>query len=185
MIPFFLTYIIWILSEIFLNRMFRSGVSDKKNTDKNSELIIWITIPLSITAAIFASTIFYLPIYSSIYINYIGLVIIFAGIIFRFIAIKQLGKFFTVDVTIREDHKLLQVGIYKYLRHPSYSGSLLSFIGFGFAMNSWLSLLIAFLPVFFAIINRINIEEKVLVESFGGQYLDYKKKTKRLIPFIY
>ena len=178
-------YLLWILSEIILNRLLRSGKSDKKSFDKNTLLLIWITILITTTVGVFISKIIFFPIINNSAINYIGLAIIVLGIILRHVAIKQLGKFFTVDVTIRENHQLLQTGLYKFLRHPSYTGSLLSFLGFGLSLNNWLSLAIVFIPTLFAMIHRINIEEKVLKQQFGKQYLDYIAKTKRLIPFIY
>ncbi|MFZ4464869.1 MAG: methyltransferase family protein, partial [Bacteroidales bacterium] len=73
----------------------------------------------------------------------------------------------------------MQSGLYKFLRHPSYTGSLISFLGFGLSLNNWLSLFIVFLPVLFSIIHRINIEEKLLTERFGKQYSDYIAGTKR------
>lgn len=175
----------WILSEILLNRLWRSGNSDKKSSDKNSLLLIWVTILISVTVGVFISKLIALPILSNVGLEFIGLAMIILGIIFRLVAVKQLGKFFTVDVTIRKNHQLLQTGLYKVLRHPSYTGSLLSFFGFGLSLNNWLSLAVVFLPTLFAMVHRINIEEKVLTEQFGKQYLDYIFKTKRLIPFVY
>jgi protein-S-isoprenylcysteine O-methyltransferase Ste14 len=180
-----LTCTLWILSEVLLNRLFRSGKSDKQATDKNTELYLWISIIISITIGICASRMFAFPIFLNTQFQLIGIVIIILGIIIRLVAIKQLGRFFTVDVTIRKDHQLMQSGFYKYLRHPSYTGSLLSFLGFGLSLNNWLSFIIVLLPTLFAFIYRISIEEKVLTEQFGKQYLDYMSKTKRLVPFIY
>ena len=110
---------------------------------------------------------------------------IYVGIVIRIIAIVSLGQFFTVDVTIRVDHRLKKDGIYKYLRHPSYSGSLLSFIGLGLTMNNWISLLLISFSIIIAFIFRINVEEKVLIEQFGSEYIEYKKVTRGLIPFIF
>jgi protein-S-isoprenylcysteine O-methyltransferase Ste14 len=182
---FFLTYIIWILSEIILNRFIRSGKSDKKSADKNTELYLWVSIIVSITIGIFVRIKFSSPIFFREQLALIGITLIIIGIIIRFIAIKQLGRFFTVDVTIRDNHQLIQNGFYKYLRHPSYTGSLLSFLGFGLSLNNWFSLAIIFLPILLAFIYRINIEENVMSEQFGKQYQDYISKTKRIIPFIY
>jgi protein-S-isoprenylcysteine O-methyltransferase Ste14 len=184
-IIFYATYGLWLLSEILLNRLIRSGKSDKKETDKNTELFLWLTIIISIIAGVLVSTRFIFPIFLNERFMLIGIAVIILGIIFRLIAIRQLGRFFTVDVTIREDHQLMQRGLYKYLRHPSYTGSLLSFAGFGLSLNNWPGLAIIFLPVLITYIFRMNIEEKVLTEQFGLQYSDYKSRTKRLIPFIY
>jgi protein-S-isoprenylcysteine O-methyltransferase Ste14 len=182
---FNITAAIWMLSEISLNRFLRSGKSDKKGADKYSELFIWLVIGASVGIGVYVSYIYSVPIFANAQLAYIGIVLIAIGIIMRFWAIKQLGKFFTVDVTIRKDHQLMQSGFYQYLRHPSYSSSLLSFIGMGLAVNSWLSLAIIFIPVLGSFIHRMNIEEKVLTEQFGKQYTDYMARTKRIVPFIY
>ncbi len=182
---FAITYFIWISSEVILNRVARSGKKDKKSADKHSELLIWLAIIVCIFLSSFISVRYSSVILDSNLIRYIGLVVIYLGIIVRFIAIRQLGKYFTVDVTIREDHQLMQSGLYKYIRHPSYLGDCLSLIGLGFTMNNWYGLLTAFLPVFLTFVYRMNVEEKVLIGKFGKQYEDYKLTTRRLFPFIY
>jgi protein-S-isoprenylcysteine O-methyltransferase Ste14 len=90
-----------------------------------------------------------------------------------------------VDVAIRADHKIVKAGIYGCLRHPSYLGLLISFIGNALAFNSWAAVLIGFVPVLIVFLYRIKIEEALLVSNFGQEYLDYKKGTWRLIPFVY
>jgi len=76
-------------------------------------------------------------------------------------------------------------GIYKYVRHPSYAGSLLSFFGLGIAFSNWLVTLIIFVPILFAFLRRMRIEEDVLRKHFGEAYDQYSKNTSRLIPKIY
>ena len=182
---FNITYLVWILSEILLNRFTRSGKSDRQNADKKTLLFIWLSIIASIAIAIWVAMIFSFPVFADEKLRVIGIGIIAAGILIRFIAIKQLGRFFTVDVTIRKDHELMQRGFYKYVRHPSYSGSLLSMIGFGLSLNNWLAMIVVFVPVLFTFMLRIRLEEQVLTEQFGSRYTDYAGKTKRLIPFVY
>lgn len=182
---FYATYFLWILSEVILNRFVRSKSTDKKGTDKRTELYLWLIIVFSITAGTIISFNMYSPIYLNEQLKYIGLSTIIIGIIIRFIAIKQLGKFFTVDVTIREGHQLMQSGFYKLLRHPSYTGCLLSFLGYGITLNNWFSLTVVFTPILLIFIYRMNVEEKVLIQQFGEKYASYMRKTKRLVPFIY
>ncbi|MGB5647443.1 MAG: isoprenylcysteine carboxylmethyltransferase family protein, partial [Muriicola sp.] len=86
---------------------------------------------------------------------------------------------------IKTDHLLKTDGYYKYVRHPSYTASLLSFIGFGVSLNHWFSVALAGGMALIAFIIRISIEEKALLSHFGEAYTDYRKKTKALIPFIY
>jgi protein-S-isoprenylcysteine O-methyltransferase Ste14 len=185
MLIFYTVYGLWISSEVLLNRLMRSGSADKKKTDNHTEIYLWLTIVGSTMACVFLSKQFPMPIISSIYFNYFGLAVIVIGMLIRLMAIKQLGRFFTVDVTIRKDHQLMQSGFYKYLRHPSYTGSILSFIGFGLSWNNWLGLVVVFVPIVLVFIYRINIEEKVLTQQFGPLYSDYMSRSKRLLPFVY
>lgn len=182
---FKITYIVWLLSEILLNRLLRSKGTDKKHADKNSLAIIWITIIISVSACVYISIAYYLPIFSNPIYSYVGIAIIIAGILLRFAAIISLGRFFTVDVTIREEHTLKKDGLYAYFRHPSYFASLLSFTGFGISVNNWLSLLIIVTAIIAAFSIRVKVEEKVLVEQFGSEYAEYQKNTYGFIPFIH
>jgi protein-S-isoprenylcysteine O-methyltransferase Ste14 len=182
---FIITWSIWFISEILLNRLFRSGKNDNKNLDKGTMRIIWITIGTANSIGILSAIFIRFQISSNLLIPYLGLFLIASGMIFRFVSILSLGKFFTVDVTIRDDHKIKKDGLYRLIRHPSYTGSILSFIGFGISLNNWISLFIISLPVIFAMLHRIKVEEKLLVARFGKEYIDYMKKTFRLIPWIY
>ncbi|NNG08695.1 MAG: isoprenylcysteine carboxylmethyltransferase family protein, partial [Arenibacter sp.] len=82
-------------------------------------------------------------------------------------------------------HQLKTNGYYKYIRHPSYTASLISFIGFGVSLNHWISVLLAGGLAFIAFAIRIQVEEKVLLSHFGSAYDSYKRKTRAIIPFIY
>ena len=185
MVIFWIIWIIWILSEILLNRFMRSGSGDKKNQDKGSLGFMWIMIVLGISASIFIAFKTRFPIGPGLLVPTIGLLLLVAGMTLRFISVFTLGKMFTVDVTIREDHKIKTDGVYRYIRHPSYTGSLLSFTGLGLTWNNWLSLIILFVLITISFIYRIRIEEKLLTEQFGNGYLEYQKKTYRLFPWIY
>src|ERR1700722_11318178 len=99
--------IVWVLSEIYLNRFLRSSKQDK-HADKNTELFIWIIIGVAAGLGVFVSRAFSFPLFSNPELAYIGVGMIVLGIVIRFSAIKQLGKYFTVDVSIRTDHKLMQ-----------------------------------------------------------------------------
>ena len=183
-IAFLVTYVIWFISEVILNRMLHSNKTDKQNKDKGSLLIIWVIVVFAVTAALATSMSFAMPIGPD-NVRYVGLVIIVLGIILRIIAVRTLGKFFTVDVTIRQGHQLVKTGLYKYFRQPSYTASLLTFIGFGLSLNNWYSLLIVVFAVVTVFLMRIRIEEKTLISQFGGAYLQYKKEAWGLIPFLH
>ena len=182
---FYTIFLLWILSEVYLNRSARSAQKNRASQDANTEWLLWITIVVSMTSGIFISGKFSFPITSDEITGAAGITLVISGIILRFIAIRQLGKNFTVDVSTQEDQELKQDGFYRYLRHPSYSASLLSFGGFGLFLNNWISLIIVIVLPFLAFKRRINVEEEVLLKQFGKQYSDYISKTRRIIPFLY
>ena len=114
-----------------------------------------------------------------------GFVLLLAGISIRWLAIHNLGKYFTRTVTIMDDHRIVRSGLYRHLRHPSYAGYLLGNLGLGMAYSNWLTILIIFVPDLIASLYRIRIEEDALLENFGDEYFEYAKSRKRLIPKVY
>lgn len=182
---FLIISVIWMISEIILARTKLSNNQAGKK-DKFSLRILWITIISSITVAVVVriSGTGFIGVYTR-FIHYSGISLIMSGLIIRWMAILKLKSMFTVDVSIQENHILVKNGIYKIIRHPAYLGSLLSFLGLGIAFVNWLSIFIIFIPIFFAFISRIRIEEKLLVENFGKEYLNYSANTYRLFPGIY
>ena len=115
----------------------------------------------------------------------IGLVLFVAGLVIRWAAIIHLGRFFTVDVAIAENHELVTTGPYRFVRHPSYTGSFLIFLGFGLCTLNFYSLLAIFIPISAAFLWRIHVEETALRQNFGERYVAYSAKTRRVIPFFY
>jgi protein-S-isoprenylcysteine O-methyltransferase len=107
------------------------------------------------------------------------------GIIFRVWSISHLGRFFTVQVSVQTDQKIVDTGPYRYIRHPSYTGSLLAFTGIGLLTFNCAGFLIIVSCVFLAYVIRIKVEEQVLHEHFGEAYAEYTRRTKRLIPGVY
>lgn len=184
-ILFYISMVAWFLTEFLYKNILKSGKEDQKNKDKSTLNILWLAIPFSIMSSIFISYNTHFTIVDETWILYLGELLIVIGILFRYMIIRSLGKYFTVDVTIRQDHKIKKEEFYKYLRHPSYAFSLLTSLGLGLYLNNWLSLIFAFVPPFLAFAYRIKIEEQALVEQFGDEYLEYRKSTKKLIPFIY
>ena len=103
----------------------------------------------------------------------------------RWWAIITLGRFFTVDVIIEKDHELVERGPFRVVRHPSYTGVLLAFVGFALTLRNWAALLIILVPIFAAFIRRMNVEEEALSKALDSRYADYMRRTKRLVPFVY
>jgi protein-S-isoprenylcysteine O-methyltransferase Ste14 len=178
--------ILWILSEILLAIITYSRTEHSKIQDRSSFRYLWIIILMSIMIGMFVGTTGYGFVRTGNgIIAKIGFVLILIGLIVRWCAIISLRKYFTVNVSIRNTHQLVARGIYQYVRHPSYAGSLLSFFGLGITFSNWLVTIIIFFPILFAFLRRIRIEEDVLRKYFGETYDQYSKNTSRLIPKIY
>lgn len=114
----------------------------------------------------------------------IGLVLFAGGIALRWWSIAVLGKFFTVDVAISDQHRVVDTGPYRFVRHPSYTGALVALLGLGLCLGNWLSMLCLMTPITAAFLWRIRVEERALVAALGENYLNYARRTKRLIPFV-
>jgi protein-S-isoprenylcysteine O-methyltransferase len=114
-----------------------------------------------------------------------GLVMLGLGIAIRSLAMAQLGRFHTPNVAVLVDHEVMDRGLYRHIRHPSYLGALIAFFGFGLALGNWLSLLVIMLLSIAAYVFRIHEEEAALSAALGERYASYCRRTKRLIPGIY
>jgi protein-S-isoprenylcysteine O-methyltransferase Ste14 len=108
-----------------------------------------------------------------------------AGLIFRAYAIRQLGQYFTPEVIVQAGQHVVDRGLYRYLRHPSYTGTFITILGYGLALTNGLSLLLMLILPGLAYAYRMRVEEAALGAAFGAEYQDYMRRTKRLIPFIY
>lgn len=175
---------LWCASEVVLSTFFRSKSADPQK-DKHSLLYIWISISVAIACAVALSKHNVLPICSSSTFIYLALGLILLGAAIRWLAIWQLGKYFTTDLAYDKTQELVDKGLYTFIRHPSYTGSLLSFLGLGLALNNWGSLLIIMKLVPAAFLYRIHLEEKMLAKEMGEVYKKYQRRTKKLIPFVY
>ncbi|MGH8093179.1 MAG: methyltransferase family protein [Chthoniobacterales bacterium] len=176
---------ILLASELAL-ALARRSKSQATGKDRFTLPLLWTVIGLSIWAAFFLHAAFpqgRLPHPRTFYI--IGLILFVLGLIVRWAAIIYLGRFFTVNVAIAEDHQLITTGPYRYVRHPSYTGTFLIFFGYGLCMLNIFSLAAVFLPVAAAFLWRMHVGEQALREAFGKRYLTYAGRTRRLIPLLY
>ena len=115
----------------------------------------------------------------------IGALLTIIGLIVRINAIFTLKQHFTYTVTKIENHELIDTGLYKNIRHPGYLGQLIIFAGISVSLSNWLSVIFMMIPVLCGYIYRIKTEERFMVENMGQKYIDYQKRTKRLVPMIY
>ena len=178
--------VVWVGSEIGLGVARRSRSSDADSLDRSSLRVLWIVITLAVTAGMFVSGrrwgVFVGP--RSVW-EPVGVAVILAGLALRWWAILSLKQAFTVDVAIAAGQRLIENGIYGVIRHPSYTGTILSFAGLGLALRNWASLAAIVIPITAAFLYRIEVEERALRAGFGEAYEHYMRRTRRLVPFVY
>ena len=158
----------YFLSELILSLAKRSQAK-VVSKDANSLRVLWIAIGAGIWLSIQARSVWPQALLPA-WCFEAGVALFVIGILLRWYSIIHLGRFFTVDVAIAADHQLIDTGPYRFVRHPSYTGALLAFIGFGLVMRNWASLLLVSVPIFFAFLYRINVEERALLAAFGDRY---------------
>jgi protein-S-isoprenylcysteine O-methyltransferase Ste14 len=117
------------------------------------------------------------------FVGAIGLVFCFTGALIACWSKYLLGKNWSLSVQRKEEHELIQHGIYKFIRHPIYTGLLLLFLGNTIIVGDYRGI-IALLIVFVSFWMKLLKEEKLLEETFGKEYVDYKKNTKALFPHV-
>jgi protein-S-isoprenylcysteine O-methyltransferase len=177
--------IVWAGSEILLAVFRRSGARDTSH-DAGSMAFLNVVIYGSIALAIFIASSGVGMIHgASQILAWTGLDLILLGLIVRWTAILTLRQYFTVNVAIQPGHYIVRKGMYRLVRHPSYSGSILSFIGLGVALSNWIALVVLLAAVIGAFIRRINIEERALAQAFGPEYEEYCRTTWRLVPGVW
>jgi len=88
-------------------------------------------------------------------------------------------------VTIVPEQPVIEAGPYRLIRHPSSTGLLIMFLGFGLSSTNWLSLLVLMGCALLGFSYRICVEERVLKAHLGLRYQEYMRRTKRLIQVIF
>jgi protein-S-isoprenylcysteine O-methyltransferase Ste14 len=182
---FTVVFFAWVGTEMVLSSRLRASRKEAGNHDRRTLVVIWFTTVSSIGLAALIAYFTDFPIVRVPEFRYVGIAVILLGMLLRIVSIVTLGRFFTYNVAIREGHALITTGVYRWVRHPAYTGLLISFSGYGLALNNWVGLAVAFLPVFCVMIRRIKIEEVALASEFGDVYTAYQRNSRRLLPWIY
>jgi len=119
------------------------------------------------------------------YLQYTGFGLILLGVALFVWARRTLGSNFSGHVSVKKGQELVRSGPYKYIRHPAYAGYLLMALGISLGYSSLAGLTSVLLLLIPSVVFRLQLEEKLLSGQFGGDYEDYTKKTKKLIPGVW
>ena len=188
LIAFCITAIFGISEWVLIFSMKKKGISSVKKDRTTISFILAITISVAIAIPL------------SFYLNGIGFLkivlshkilmvltifFVFIGMMIRWFSIITLNKYFSTNLTIVDGHTLCKGSLYKYIRHPSYLGATISFVGVGLYFSNLISFCIIVSSIVIGYIHRIRNEEKMLINHFGKEYVDYQNETKMLVPFIW
>jgi protein-S-isoprenylcysteine O-methyltransferase Ste14 len=171
------------ISEIVLAVVKRATPAIAQVEDRGSMRLLWVSVAFGVGSAIAARSLRLGSLPGSLgLLRLLALVLMIGGLSIRWWAIRKLGRFFTVDVAIQPHQPVIQSGIYRFIRHPSYAGLLLTFVGLGVFFGNWPSLVLLMVPTTAAVVNRIAKEEAALLVALGAPYAAYCARSKRLIP---
>ena len=134
--------LVYLISELLLTITRRSRSRTGTKQDRSTLRVLWMVIMASVAAGIYVAAHWpaaMLP--HGRMFALAGVFLFVAGLLLRWWAIITLGRFFTVDVTIEKDHELVERGPFQMVRHPSYTGVLLAFVGFALTLHNWAALL--------------------------------------------
>jgi protein-S-isoprenylcysteine O-methyltransferase Ste14 len=179
-------YYTWFASEVYIAIATRTRRSSGNVRDRGTLLLLWVVIFCSVSAGSWLADTHSsnLP-GGAPWLRPVALAVLIAGLALRWAAILSLGKSFSSNVAIHATQRVLKTGLYRWMRHPSYTGLIAIFIAVGLHTRNWIAFLIITVPTTAALLYRIHVEEIALRGHFGQEYIDYSRQTRRLIPGIY
>ncbi|MFX1567077.1 MAG: methyltransferase family protein [Promethearchaeota archaeon] len=188
--PIFVIYLLMAYMFTLTDTLIRSLPEEKKASKIFDLLILSMLLlnPFFLIGAFMENKLLIsqiLPLWDNIIISYLGFLLFLTGSLLILVARAQIGRFGTAELITKEDHQLMTEGVYNYIRNPMYSGGLIATIGFCLVFRCVITLIIMFTYTFLIYRMRINEEERILLEKFGKEFEEYKKRTKKLIPFLY
>jgi len=179
-------YFIWLIPEI-IHTFSHSIKASSIANDHYSSQVLKFTL---VTAVLLANWLVRVETWATIswhpvLLFGIGIALMVIGVAFRWYSIRVLGKYFSVQLGVQPGQTVMKEGPYRWIRHPSYTGSLITMLGIGMAFTNWLCLVSVPLIALIGYIYRAKIEEQMLINGLGDPYREYMKNTKRFVPFVY
>jgi protein-S-isoprenylcysteine O-methyltransferase Ste14 len=184
---------VWIFWAVFLFAyapefalVARSRPAKDETTDRGSMSFIMLAGWLGMVGAFMAAGIKAFAITQGrVFWFAAGLAIMLCGSLLRRHCWRMLGQHFTGDVKASQDQPVVDRGAYRWVRHPSYTGGMLMYLGTGIALTNWLSALIISVTGAAAYVYRVRVEESALQKHLGTRYQEYMRRTKRFVPFVF
>lgn len=175
-------FLAWLVSEISILRTAR----DRTGSDADRKSMLFLASS-NFAAPAIAISIYMTGVGSapfSTQAKALGVALMVAGFVTRWAGMWTLRKFFSANVAVQSDHRLVIKGPYKLVRHPGYFGGWLSFLGLGLALGNWMALFILAALTVPAFLYRISVEEQVLRAAFPD-YVAYARRVRKFIPLVW
>ena len=179
-------YAVWLIPEFihtYTHRVDTQSATDDRRSGLGIAFSIWLGIFLAYRLA-YAVPQADMPWHPALLFA-LGILLMVIGVAFRWYAVAVLGKYFSFQLAIQPGQIVVEQGPYRWIRHPSYTGALITMFGLGVAFTNWLSLLSILIAGFIGYSYRVRVEEQILLNSLGEPYHAYMQRTKRFIPFVY
>ena len=145
--------------------------------------IVWTIYIVQLAAVLEASLLRYPESFTFDLVSITALLVMLAGLVLRTMSVRTLGKYFTWNVEVQENQKVIKSGPYQFVRHPSYTGAWMTYWASTIFLHSWIAAAAATLLLPLAFFRRIHHEEALMKDTFSD-YAEYSKNTKALIPWL-
>lgn len=181
---FWAVFYVWVGAEIFLGWKLRSPAGAVAS-DAGSKFVligsIYLGVAIGFALAGAVRSVAFTSGRQPLF--YFGIALMLIGMALRWYSIRVLGRSFTFTVVTRPDQQVVDAGPYRWVRHPSYTGGLLTILGVLVCLTNPLAFL-GLVPPLAGYAYRIRVEESALVRGLGEPYESYMRRTKRLVPFL-
>ncbi|MCS7241186.1 MAG: isoprenylcysteine carboxylmethyltransferase family protein [Candidatus Caldatribacterium sp.] len=178
---FWVVVALWLILDLYV--LFARNRDLRNIADWKSKFVIIASVSSGVTLAVIPEDfrLSWLVRERFTAVHHVGVVLMVGGITLRLLAIRTLGKYFTPDIALVEGQRIVTTGVYRFLRHPSYTGELLAFGGVALVFWHFPSSLYIFLFPLLGFLYRALLEERKLLEFFGEEYREYMRRTRRFI----
>jgi protein-S-isoprenylcysteine O-methyltransferase Ste14 len=179
-------YVIWLVPELiyaFTHRVDARSMTGDRLSGAVLRISIWVGILLGYWLAHTQpwADISWHP----VFLFALGVVLMVIGVAFRWYAVRVLGRYFSLQLAVHSGQTVVQEGPYRWIRHPSYTGALITMFGLGLVFTNWLSFISILAAGCIGFGYRVLVEERMLLAALVDPYREYMKHTKRFIPFVY
>ncbi len=177
-----------VIRGVYVRRYGKPRISDDLNTGLDKALLLLSGVGMQLIPIVYLLTgwvdfaDYGLPAAASVALGVVGALLFAVGIWLLWRSHADLGRNFAPTLQIVENHSLVTDGVFRRIRHPMYAAHLLWAIGQMLLLQNWIAgpaFLVVQIPLY---LRRIPAEERMMLEQFGDEYLEYMKRTGRLIP---